>query len=144
MNIIRKMGLGLVGAIALAALGGRAEAGQTLFEELGGKPAVTQVVGDFIGIVAADPRINGRFAKVNIPRLQMLIIEQLCAATGGGCTYTGRSMQEAHKGMNLREADFNALVEDLQAALDKDKVPFGLQNRLIAILAPLEGSVDRQ
>ena len=50
--------------------------------------------------------------------LRRLVIEQLCAATGGPCTYTGRSMEEAHSGLNLTDADFDAFVDDLVRAMD--------------------------
>src|SRR5256712_14102692 len=68
----------------------------TLYERLGGKGAITAVVDDFVGRVAADKRINGKFALANIPRLEMLLVEHICAASGGPCTYTGRAMKTAH------------------------------------------------
>ena len=95
----------------------------SLYDRLGGRPAITAVVDDFVGNVAADTRINQRFASTNIPRLKRLLVEQICAGTGGPCTYTGRDMKTAHAGMNLRDAEFGALVEDLVKTLDKFKVP---------------------
>lgn len=118
--------------------------GPTLYEQLGGKPAITKVVHDMILNVAADNRINHFFAKTNIPHLQMELVNQVCEGTGGPCKYTGLSMQQAHKGMNLSTADFNALVEDLQKSMDSNHVPLGLQNQLLAILAPMEPSVVHQ
>ena len=61
-----------------------------------------------------------------------MLVEQICAGTGGPCTYTGRSMQAAHKGMNITDAQFNALVEDLQKSLNKFKVPEKEQGDLLA------------
>ena len=43
-----------------------------LYDRLGGKPAITAVVDDFVGRVAADNRINGKFANTDIPRLKGL------------------------------------------------------------------------
>lgn len=116
----------------------------TLYEQLGGKDAITKVVHDMIVNVAADNRINHFFAKTNIPHLQMQLVNQICEATGGPCKYTGLNMKQAHKGMNLSTADFNALVEDLQKSMNANNVPLGLQNQLLAILAPMQPDVVHQ
>ncbi|NAV96740.1 group I truncated hemoglobin, partial [Salmonella sp. hn-h2] len=55
----------------------------------------------------------------------------------GPCTYTGRDMASVHKGMGVNRADFNALVEDLQKAMNQHKIPFRAQNKLLAKLAPM-------
>jgi len=71
----------------------------SLYDRLGGKPAITAVVDDCIGNVAGDTRINKRFAAADIPRLKTMLVNQICQASGGPCTYTGASMKDAHKGM---------------------------------------------
>ena len=113
----------------------------TLFERLGGKGAITAVVEDFVGRVAADKRINGKFALANIPRLKMLLVEQICAASGGPCTYTGRDMKTAHAGMGITGPQFDALVEDLVATLDKFKVPAREKNELLSVLGPMKSDI---
>ena len=138
-------GVALTCALALPTLAhAKMTSGQTLYEQLGGKPAITKVVHDMITNVAADNRINHFFAKTNLPHLQMELVNQVCEGTGGPCKYTGLNMQQAHKGMNLSTADFNALVEDLQKSMDSNNVPLGLQNQLLAILAPMEPDVVHQ
>ncbi len=117
---------------------------KSLYDRLGGQPAITAVVDDFVGNVAADGRINGFFARTDIPRLKRLLVEQICAGTGGPCTYTGRSMQAAHKGMNITDAQFNALVEDLQKSLNKFKVPEKEQGDLLAVLGPMKPQIVGQ
>ena len=117
---------------------------KSLYDRLGGQPAITAVVDDFVGNVAADSRINGFFARTDIPRLKRLLVEQICAGTGGPCTYTGRSMQAAHKGMNITDAQFNALVEDLQKSLNKFKVPEKEQGDLLAVLGPMKPQIVGQ
>ena len=117
---------------------------KSLYDRLGGQPAITAVVDDFVGNVAADSRINGLFARTDIPRLKRLLVEQICAGTGGPCTYTGRSMQAAHKGMNITDAQFNALVEDLQKSLNKFKVPEKEQSDLLAVLGPMKPQIVGQ
>ena len=71
----------------------------TLYERLGGQPAITAVIDSFVVIVGKDNRINKKFAKSDGGRVKRLLVEQVCAATGGPCTYTGRSMKETHKNM---------------------------------------------
>ncbi len=116
----------------------------SLYDRLGGKPAITAVVDDFVGNVATDDRINHFFAHTDIPRLKMLLVEQICAGTGGPCTYSGRDMKTTHKGMGITDADFNALVGDLVKSLDKFKVPEKEQGELLAILGPMKSQIVEQ
>ena len=95
---------------------------KSLYQRLGGKKGITAVVDDFVARVAADKRINHFFANTNIPHLKKCVVNQICEATGGPCKYTCRSMKDAHAGMGVTTADFNAFVEDLVATLNKLKV----------------------
>ena len=117
---------------------------KSLYDRLGGQPAITAVVDDFVGNVAADARINRFFARTDIPRLKRLLVEQICAGTGGPCTYTGRDMKTAHAGMGITDAQFNALVEDLVKTLDKFKVPEKEKGELLGILGPMKTSIVGQ
>ena len=126
-------------AFLLAAPAANAE--RTLYQRLGGKAAITAVVEDFVGNVARDKRINGFFAKTDIPRLKRLLVEQICAGSGGPCKYTGRSMGDAHDGLGISDKNFNALVEDLGKSLNKFKVPAREQKELVAILAPMRKDI---
>ena len=117
---------------------------RSLYERLGGRDAIVAVVDDFVANVAADQRINGFFAKTDIPRLKRLLVEQICAGTGGPCTYTGRDMKSAHRNMNVQEAHFGALVTDLVRTLDKFKVPEREKSELLAILGPMKADIVAQ
>src|SRR5664279_2608512 len=117
---------------------------KSLYDRLGGQGAIVAVVDDFVGNVAADNRINKFFAKTDIPRLKRLLVEQICAGTGGPCTYTGRDMKTAHGGMGITDAQFNALVEDLVKTLDKFKVPDKEKGELLGILGPMKPSIVGQ
>ena len=117
---------------------------KSLYDRLGGKPAITAVVDDFIGNVASDTRINKRFANADIPRLKMMLVNQICQASGGPCTYTGASMKDAHKGMKITDAEFNALVEDLVKSLDKFKVPAKEKGELLGALGPMKPAIVGQ
>ncbi len=113
----------------------------SLYERLGGQPAVVAVVDDFIGNVAADARINRRFAKTDIGELKARLVELICVGTGGGCVYTGADMKKAHAGMYVTEAEFNALVEDLVKTLDKFQVPAREKSELLAVLGPMKADI---
>lgn len=112
-----------------------------LFERLGGKGAIEAVVDDFLGRVAGDELINSGFAVGHVPRLRQRLIELVCAASGGPCTYSGRDMTTAHAGMKITNAQFDALVGHLVATLDKFKVPSGEKGELLALLGPMRGSI---
>jgi len=114
---------------------------KSLYERLGGKPAITAVVGQFVANVAADKRINMRFVNTDIPQLKVLLVEFVCSATGGPEKYEGRDMHTSHGGMQLVDEEFNALVEDLAAALDKFKVPATEKGELLGALGPLKPQI---
>lgn len=117
---------------------------KSLYERLGGTPAITAVVDDFVANVAADSRINGRFAGTNIPRLKTLLVDQVCEATGGPCKYQGRDMKSAHAGMGITNAEFNALVEDLVKSLDTFRVPPEEKGELLNALDSLRPQIVGQ
>ena len=137
----------MVLATALAAFTLPANAKTThksLYSRLGGKPAITAVVEDFVGNVAADTRINVFFANANIPRLKVRLVELICAGSGGHCKYHGKDMKTAHMGMGIAGKDFDALVEDLAKSLNKFKVPAQEQGELVAILGPMKKDIDEK
>lgn len=117
---------------------GKAEAGGTLYERLGGKPAIAAVTDEFVARLAADARVKHRFFNTDIPKLKLLLVEFVCMATGGPCKYTGQDMETSHAGMELVDEEFVALVEDLAGALDKFKVPAREKGELLGALGPLQ------
>ncbi len=126
--------------------GGKAEKEKSLYQRLGGKKAITAVVDEFVANVAADARINKFFAATASDPKRMAtfkgnLVNQICEASGGPCKYTGKPMKEAHKGMGVSTADFNALVEDLVKALDKLKVGEKEKNELLGVLGPMKSDI---
>ena len=105
------------------------------------KAAISAVVDQFVANVAADTRINGRFATTDIPKLKGHLVDQICMATGGPCTYTGRDMKTTHAGMKISNADFAALVEDLVKALETFKMPAAEKGELLGLLAPMKKDI---
>jgi hemoglobin len=112
-----------------------------LYDRLGGEAAIKAVVHEFVGNVVADKRINKFFAKADGKKLEALLVDQVGEATGGPQKYKGKNMKDAHKGMKITEADFNALVEDLVKALDKFKVPEKEKGELLGALGGMKGDI---
>ena len=139
---MRKVTVALLSLCLLGAFATSAAAQQkSLYDRLGGLDAITAVIGDFVGRVAADDRINKKFAKTDIPRVKFFLIQQVCAATGGPCTYKGNSMPKAHKNMKVTAGEFDALVGDLVASLDHFNVPAAEKTELLGILGPLKSQI---
>ena len=122
-------------------LGNAAAQKTSLYDRLGGKDAIKAVVDELVIITASDARINKKFARSNIDRLKFNLVEFICAATGGPCKYTGRDMKTAHKNMGVTEGEFNALVENLVAALDKFNVGENEKEELLAILGSTKSQI---
>ena len=116
----------------------------SLYDRLGGKGAITAVVDDFVGNVAGDERINARFANTDIPKLKRNLVDQVCAATGGPCTYSGKDMKTAHTGMRIQDTEFGALVEDLIKSLNKFKVGKKEQDELLGALGGMKKDIVNQ
>jgi hemoglobin len=112
-----------------------------VLDDFGGEAGLTLLMDDFMVILLEDPRMRPFFEKVDQTRVKRQLVEQFCAILGGGCTYTGRDMKASHEGLRIDRADFNALVEDLQVAMDRRGIPFRSQNRLLAVLAPMHREV---
>jgi hemoglobin len=112
-----------------------------LYDRLGGKDAIVAVIDDFVGRAAGDSRINQKFGRTDVPRLKSMLVDQVCAATGGPCTYAGRSMKETHLGMGVTAGEFDALVENLVATLNKFGVPQPEQQELLGLLAPMRPDI---
>lgn len=112
--------------------------GTRMWKAFHGKAGVDRIVDELVDRNISDPRIADIFKGQDVVRIRRLLKEQFCYILGGGCTYTGRAMADAHKDMGLQQADFNALVENLQAAMRHEHVPFFAQNAFLAKLAPME------
>ncbi|MGV8943606.1 group I truncated hemoglobin [Thermomonas sp.] len=108
-----------------------------LQQDFGGKQGLAAIVGTFMDNMMADPRTQPFFANVDRERVKRELTEQFCVILGGDCVYSGRDMRTTHAGLKIDRNNFNALVEDLQRAMDTHKVPFRAQNKLLAVLAPM-------
>jgi len=113
----------------------------SLYERLGGKDAIAAVVADFRARSVADERIKAKFVKTDAARLEAMLVDQICEATGGPCSYSGRDMEQAHTDMGVTAAEFDAQVEILAASLNHFDVPQAEQDELLALLAPMRNDI---
>lgn len=112
-----------------------------LYLALGGEQAIAVIVENFILEIARDERIIDHFEVSNVQRFRVMMNEHLCMVADGPCEYTGDSMIDTHAGMGVTEGDFNAIVENMMAAMNKAGIPLGPQNRLLARLATFRGEI---
>lgn len=109
----------------------------SLYEQLGERSGIANIVEDLLYLIVEDNRINEQFRGVDIRQFHGHLTDQLCELSGGPCTYSGRGMRESHADMNITDTQFNALAENLILAMEKNDIPTGAQNRLIKKLVPL-------
>jgi hemoglobin len=136
-----------LGVTMLAACATTKPAEPSLYKRLGGREGIKGVVDEFVAVLMADPRVNARFKALKAPDLERLktnAADQVCAASGGPCSYLGKDMKSAHKGMRITEAEWNATVEDLVKALDKKGVPKKEQQELLGLLGPMKADIVGQ
>lgn len=127
-------------ALALP-LAGHAEADTATYRDFGEKAGLVRIMDDFMLNLLADPRTRPFFENADQTRIKAQLVDQICAALDGPCKYEGAPMAPVHAGLGIKREHFNALVEDLQLAMDKQGVPFRAQNKLLARLAPLHREI---
>jgi len=113
----------------------------SLYDRLGGGDAINALTESWVARVGGDDRANGKFVRTGIERLKKEIVDQLCEATGGPCTYTGRSMLETHAGMKVTAGEFEVVMQHLGATLDELNVPKTEQDELVDLLRPMRGDI---
>ena len=131
----------LIIAIALLASSPTFATNDSLYLAWGGKAGIRGVMDDFVLRLKNDARIAAFFKETNGEHLAGQLTEQLCQLAGGPCVYEGPDMKTAHAEMGVRRADFNALVEQLQASMAAKGIPFAAQNRMLALLAPMHRDI---
>lgn len=112
--------------------------GPAMYAAFHGADGVGRVVDGFVNRNITDPRIMAQFAASDLVRVRRTLREQFCYILGGGCAYTGRDMASAHKDLGDQPADMSAIVENLQASMRDEGIPFATQNRFLAKLAPMK------
>jgi hemoglobin len=118
---------------------------RSLYERLGKEAGLTKIVDDFVEAVVKNdkypPKLKDHFKRPDVAILKKKLVDQIGQATGGPQVYTGKNMKDAHKGLGITEADFNALVSSLTAALAKNKVAEKERDELLGLLGPMKGDI---
>jgi len=154
MNVRRKTFSTMLAALALSlslatlwsasAQGGQTQTKKSLYERLGGYDAVAAVVDDFVGRLVTDKQFERFFAghsNDSKKRIRQHIVDQLCAAAGGPCAYTGRTMKDSHTGLGISEAEWDAAAKHLVASLDKFKAPEQEKKELLAFVSSVKADI---
>jgi hemoglobin len=137
----------LVSTLLTATSFGQAPAAKKpLYERLGGQPAMQAVANSLVDKILADNRVNKWFAHAastpeNTAAYKAKLTAFICKAVGGPCNYTGRDMVTAHRGRDVTNEAFNAVVEDLTAVLDQLKVPAPEKSEVLQLIGTLRTSI---
>jgi hemoglobin len=118
-----------------------AGSGGTLYQRLGGRDVIDAFVATFVANVGRDPRIQLRFLFTDLDSLRAHLSAQICEATGGPCKYTGKPMKSGHVGMHIRDAEFDAMAEDLAAALKAHGIGPREQQELLAAIGSMRTDI---
>jgi hemoglobin len=140
----------LKSVLAVCALGlalaapASAQQAPSLYKRLGGYDALAAVTDDFVGRLSGDPQFTKFFAghsTDSIKKIRQLIVDQLCAATGGPCIYIGRDMKTSHAGLGITGKDWDVSIQHLTATLDKFSVPAKEKDEVLSALTPLRKDI---
>jgi hemoglobin len=130
-----------IATLLLSSLATPAFADDALYQSLGQKPGLAALMDDFMVRLLADPRMQPFFKDTNQAQFKSQLVDQLCQVAGGPCQYKGPDMKTAHGEMDITKSHFNALVEVLQQSMNARNIPFNVQNKLLAQLAPMHRDV---
>jgi hemoglobin len=138
-----------LGLAACASMGSETKTASSpsLYRRLGGREALAGVVDQFWTNALADARIGPAFKALpaaKVGPLKTNIADFICENTGGPCSYSGRTMQESHKGLKLAKEDVEACNAALAKALDAKGVAAADKNELMALVAGLMPSIVNQ
>lgn len=114
---------------------------KSLYTRLGGNEAITAVVYHLWSVASKDDRINQYFSNTDPKIFAGRLINFLGQSSGGPEKYMGKNMKDAHYGMQLTEAHFNALAQDIVITLEHFKVPEKEKNEVMTLLASLKKDI---
>ena len=121
-----------------------AVAARTLYERLGSNAGIKAIVDDVIAAHLASPVVGERFRKVqDLDRAKRMATQFFCAGAGGPEQYTGKDMRAAHKGMDINDAEYAAVVDDIMTVLRSHAIDAGTQKDVQAILDSLKAEIVR-
>jgi hemoglobin len=136
-----------IAAAPLASVHAQSAETEPLFDRLGGLPAISLVVSDFVDVFIADPLIMANAAVRErktpdaAPYIKYQVTSLVCQATGGPCEYIGADMRTAHAGLNVTAAEWDRMVELFSQTLERHRVPERETEELFAILGPTRDEI---
>lgn len=113
-----------------------------VYKQFGEEAGLVKLMDVFMEKLLADPRMRPFFENTDQAKVKKHLVEQFCVILGGPCSYSGRDMKSSHATLGIDRSNFNALVEDLQWAMNKQGIPFRAQNKLLAKLAPMHREIE--
>ena len=115
----------------------------SLYDRLGRREGIGRITRTMIDNHMANPLVSARYGASDMPKVEQRVIEFFCAGAGGPETYTGKDMLATHKGMNVSEQEFVAVIDDAMAALETHNIDPATRNDVLGILWSLKGGVVR-
>ncbi len=138
------LGIAVIAAFSVLTVSNESLADAELYDSIGGNDGVSTVVDNFLANVGGDDRINARFSGTDMDNLKRLLVEQVCEATGGPCTYSGMSMLDTHKGMGITEDEFGALTGQFSAAMTTAGVSQEDHDTIMGVLGDMHDDIVGQ
>ena len=121
--------------------------GDTLYERLGGLPAISLVVSDFLDVFIADPvilanpAVRERKTPEQAPYIKFQVTTLVCELAGGPCQYTGLDLRTAHEGLNVSAEEWDRMVVIFAETLADHQVPEAEQEELFALVGPARDDI---
>lgn len=118
-----------------------AVAQETLYTRLGGRGGIESIASDIFDNHVKNPVVQKRYVNSNPVEVKRLVAEMCCAGFGGPEEYTGLDMVTAHTGMNINDAEFIAVVDDVLSALDMNNVGQKEKDEILCILYSMKPEI---
>lgn len=116
----------------------------TLYQRLGESAGIARLVDDVFAAHLANPLVKTRFEGIkDKDHAKKMACEFFCMGAGGPQTYTGKDMLSAHKGMNISEQEYLAVMDDIVGAMAKNNLDDSVKNDVVAILYSLKDNIIR-
>jgi hemoglobin len=116
----------------------------SLYERLGRREGIARITADLMKNHLANPVVKTRFANSeDLARVERRAVEFFCAGTGGPETYSGQDMLTTHRGMNISEQEFMAVIDDAMVALQTNGIDESTRNDVLAVLWSMRREVVR-
>ena len=117
---------------------------ESLYERLGKTEGIGRIVDDVMAAHLKNAIIKARYEAIeDIDHATKMAAEFFAAGSGGPDPYTGRDMLTTHKGMNISEQEFIAVVDDILWALDKHRMTDDTKKDVLAILYSSKDEIIR-